>query len=171
MNPPNVQVPQNQIGQTVQVSINVTDVTNLWRWWVSIQWNPQVLNLTSISEGPFLKSVGATLFTSAIDNQTAIKNGLLPEAFCGLESATGATGSGVLANVNFTALAPGASSISLKVLGLSAYQNGSLVEIPNQVINGNFVVVPEIQGWLFLIAPLAATAALIILKKKQLLRR
>jgi hypothetical protein len=167
VDPPSVRVPQNQIGGTFQVGINVTNVNNLWQWAMSIQWNPQVLNLTGITEGSFLKSVGSTIYTSQITNSTAIKSGFLPQVACDLLSAYGANGSGVLADLTFVALAPGTSNITVNILALTTY---SQAQISSQVANGDVVVLPEFQGWILPIISLTATAVLIVLRKKRLLR-
>src|SRR5271157_4117538 len=51
------------VGDTIQVNIYVSNVQNLWSWDVKdLRFDPSVLNLTQITQGPFLDSAGATLF-------------------------------------------------------------------------------------------------------------
>ena len=42
-------------GNNFRVSINVTDVTDLWAWQANISFNPSQVNFTGATEGPFLR--------------------------------------------------------------------------------------------------------------------
>lgn len=93
---PAIYTAQN-IGETFSINITITNVQDLWSWKVSITWEPDVLSLVSgPSEGPFLKSVGATLFYF-----TTPKNGSIDEIRSTLWSNTGASGNGTLATLVF----------------------------------------------------------------------
>jgi len=52
INPSEVEVPE---GNNFRVSINVTDVTDLWAWQANISFNPSQVNFTGATEGPFLR--------------------------------------------------------------------------------------------------------------------
>jgi hypothetical protein len=86
-----------KIGEEFTINITIANVQDLWSWKVRITWERSVLSLVSgPSEGPFLKSIGATLFLS-----TPPKNGSINEIDCTLMSDTGANGSGTLATMVF----------------------------------------------------------------------
>ena len=54
-----------QVNQVFQISITISNVQGLWGWAVDVNYNPQILNLTKVTEGNFLTSqVGTTLFFS-----------------------------------------------------------------------------------------------------------
>jgi len=89
--------PPPDIGNTFNVTLQIADVTNLWGWAVHLAWNTSILEMVGAPiEGPFLQP--STLFTAAPPNNI---NGEIPDMACGRTSATGATGSGVLANMTF----------------------------------------------------------------------
>jgi hypothetical protein len=56
------------IGQNITVNIDVSNVTDLYGWEFKLGWNNTVLELLNVTEGPFLKSNGATFFTSKINS-------------------------------------------------------------------------------------------------------
>jgi PKD repeat protein len=88
----------HSIGENFTISINVTNVQNLWSWSVGISWDPNVLNLISKPrEGPFLKANGGnTIFL----NTTAV-NGTMNELSSTLTPISEVSGSGVLATLAF----------------------------------------------------------------------
>ena len=54
------------IGEYITIDVNVADVTGLssWEFWLS--WDNTVLEYSSITEGPFLQSVGPTYFVTKL---------------------------------------------------------------------------------------------------------
>jgi hypothetical protein len=164
IDPSSYTVSQAQIGTTFQININITDVTNLWSWKVRLNWNPDVLNVTGVTEGPFLKSVGTTLFPPPPQ-----RPGYLTEIDSTLLSPSSANGSGVLVTVTFEALAAGQSAITINETQL--LQPDGSTEIPFTVSNGQVVVLPEFPNLLFLVFILAATTAVILIKKLPKLTR
>ena len=49
------------VGQIIEVNVTIDNVQELWGWdFVNITFNPSVLNLTQVVEGPLLKSGGTT---------------------------------------------------------------------------------------------------------------
>ena len=155
---------QSQIGTSFQINISISDVTNLWSWKVRLNWNPDVLNVTNVDEGPFLKSVGLTLFPPPPQ-----RNGYLTEVSCTLLSLSSASGDGVLATVTFQVLASGQSDITLNETELLQPGSGH-PQINCTINNGQITVVPEFPGWSFLAITFAATILMAILTKKRLAR-
>ena len=126
------------VGDTVIVKIEVSDVTDLYVFQFDITFDPTVLEAVSISEGDFLSSHGTTTgLAGTIDNTL----GTITGTTCALTGATGATGSGTLATITFNALADGTSNIVLSNVVLS---NSSASEIPSTSEDGSVTVVTGI---------------------------
>jgi chitodextrinase len=86
-----------EIGEEFSINITIANVHDLWCWKAGIKWDPDVLSpIGGPSEGPFLKSVGATQFLS-----TPPKNGSIEAISCTLLSDIGASGNGTLATLVF----------------------------------------------------------------------
>jgi PKD repeat protein len=87
----------HSVGENFTINIVVTDVQNLWSWCVGISWDPNTLSLIgNPREGPFLRAKGQTLFLPL----PAI-NGTIKELSSTLLSLASASGSGVLATLDF----------------------------------------------------------------------
>jgi hypothetical protein len=103
------------VGETFTVNITVTDITeeeSLYGWECSkITFNPSIINVVNVTEGPFLKDTGySTFFSKKIDNTTGTVKAL------GVISElpfppTGASGSGTLATIIFKAVGQGATGL------------------------------------------------------------
>jgi hypothetical protein len=134
-----------QVGQTFQVNIIVTDVTDLWAWAFRINWNPQILNITNVTEGPFLQGAGQTFFLWPGLTAAAIHEGYMADISAVLMSQSDSVnGSGVLATVTFKVLASGTSTITINQTLLTTYDN----PIPHTTIGG-YVTIPvtfPVQG-------------------------
>ncbi len=113
VDPVSTTVQNAKIGQTIQVTLNITDVKNLWGWELdNLTYNPQVLNLTQVSEGPFLKSGGPTFFISTNGVPETYRGDLINTMAAINENKT-AQGSGVLVTLKFTVIAAGTSPITI----------------------------------------------------------
>jgi hypothetical protein len=158
-------VSEAQIGGIIQLNITVANVTNLWGWKVRVNWNPQVLNLSQIQEGSFLKNAGSTLFVWPGLSSPTINEGYMPEVTCGLFTATGTNGSGILATFSFKVLTSGVSAVSMNETQLlepgSPHQ-----EISHTVVDGEVTVIPEFN--IATIVPLfmIVSAFLIVISRK-----
>ena len=137
VSPSSLQISGSQIGQTVQVTIEVENVANLWQWVTGLVWDPAVFNLTGIQEGPFLKSAGSTFYLVA---PADYDNGILPEVSSTLLSTASVDGSGVLATVTFEVLAAEPTTIQLTDTSLTESGTGH-PEISHVVVNGDVTVV------------------------------
>ncbi len=110
----------NPIGTNVYFDIYISSAQNVWAWVMpTVTWNPAVLQLTQVVEGPWLKnnvpggdptdfSGGAS---SLFDNTHGDINGGLAEAIVGSDQA--ATSAGVVATLRFQISGYGTSSINI----------------------------------------------------------
>jgi len=98
------------LGSNLTINIKVSQITDLYAWNLTLYWNPAILEAKNITEGPFLKSAGTTVFSPPEINQTG---GYL-NANCSLvDLVPGANGTGTIANITFQVKARGQSRISL----------------------------------------------------------
>jgi hypothetical protein len=117
-----------QPGQTVEINITVSDVTDLSSCRVNLAWDPNVLTVTTggtvgwrdtstgirygIREGPFFKQfTNSTQFLANKVNNVAGNITALYDSIT--EPGMGATGSGVVMIVNFTCVQSGPVSIRI----------------------------------------------------------
>lgn len=63
VDPPSVRDPTLVSGHVFTVNISIADVKDLYAFQFELKWNGPVLNVTKITEGPFLKQA-AKLFSS-----------------------------------------------------------------------------------------------------------
>lgn len=117
-------------GTTFSLAINVGGVSNLSGFQFSFSFNPAVISATSITAGSFLS--GGTFAGGVIDNTAGMIS---------LTTGNGgtATGSGTLAVIFFTALAPGASGLNLSNVVLL---DASGRPINFSISNGSITVTP-----------------------------
>jgi len=158
-------IPEVDIGKTFTIKINITEVTNLWSWKVNLSWNPSVLKVVSVTEGPFLKDQASpTLFTVTPWDPA---KGYIPEISCVSLAvpAKTASGSGTLATITFNATAPGDSYVNLTNTRLIGPPPAK-PEISHTVENGTVTVIPEFTTFTILAIFLIATTAVAIAAKK-----
>jgi hypothetical protein len=138
------------VGDTFVVPIRVSGAVSLESWQFDLAFDPSLLQANSVTEGPFLAVGGpdTTLFIpGAIDNTTGIVS-LVAASFVGSDPYP--SGDGILAEVEFTALANGLSPLTLSAVFLSFVDlefiigNGAVcvggASLPDCEINGT---VPE----------------------------
>ena len=112
VDPSSILLQNAEIGQTIQVNINVTNVRNLWGWELNyLTFNPKVLNLTQVQEGPFLKTGGPTFFITTLNDTNWLQAGILPSTNEAINVNATAHGSGVILSLTFAVLAAGTSPI------------------------------------------------------------
>jgi hypothetical protein len=163
VDPPIYTVTQDQIGTTFTLNVNITDVASLWGWGFRLNWNPDILNVTKVQEGSFLKSAGGTLFVPPHR-----ETGYLWDIGDALLVPSTANGSGILFTVTCVALAKGQSDITLNETRLERLDQ---TQIPNTVSNGQVTVVPEYPDLLILGIIFAGATAVILVKKRPKLTR
>lgn len=119
VNPTNTQLTAAYIGQTVQVNITVSNVHGLWGWEITdIRFNPSVLTLTNVLEGPFLQTGGQTFFLWTSNSSESFSKGDIPDIDDALAAYSGISGSGVLVTLIFQVIAEGNSPITLTTVSL-----------------------------------------------------
>jgi cohesin domain-containing protein/PEP-CTERM motif-containing protein len=107
---------------------------DLTSWQFDLSFTPSVLQANSVTEGPFMSSFGATLFVpGVIDNGTGLISGV---ADFYVDLPPNPSGSGVLANIEFQALAVGVSPLTLSNVFLNLDDSGFLT------VNGLVTVGP-----------------------------
>jgi hypothetical protein len=160
------------VGLTFSVNITVESVENLYGYQFKLYYSNDVLNGTSVSEGPFLKTGGvSTLFSVATftDNYNAT-NGLA-DVFCLRtdSNAPGVNGSGTLATVTFKST----STDGPKILHLDEVElsDPTPASIPFTAADGEVTVVPEFPVALPLPLFAVSTLLAIILRKRAVNRR
>lgn len=138
------------VGDTVSLNINITDVTDLYSFQFDIGFSPSILSATSITEGPFLPSGGSTFFLpGTIDNVAGL---ISFNAGTLIGTIAGVNGGGVLAQVNFSAIGAGTSSVNLSGVTLldSSLQDISADLVAGSVqVQGGAVPEPGIGSLLF----------------------
>jgi len=143
--PNSTELQSAQIGQTVDVNISVTNVRNLWGWELdNLTFNPKVLNLTQVQEGPFLKTGGSTFFVTTLSATNWVQLGIVPSTNEAIYTNSTVNGGGVILTLKFTVLSAGVSPIiingSNNVSGTSAitlYNNHEYEYQPNTTTGDN----------------------------------
>jgi hypothetical protein len=125
-------------GDVFGLAVNITDVSDLFAFQFDLGFAPAVLSSTSITEGLFLFGGGSTFFIpGTIDN---VSGAIIATADTLIGTISGVSGSGTLAEVQFTTLAPGTSSVTLSNVQLL---DSSLSPIAFTTAEGKVDVVPE----------------------------
>jgi hypothetical protein len=140
------------VGQTFSVNINVTNIAapyNFTCWQLNLYYLNGILNCTSATEGPFLKSGGSpygTSFSSTINNNYNSTYGQL-SALCYIygNSSYAVVGSGVIMTVTFRAVGGGNTALTLSDIVLGDGEIPS-EEIPYTVTNGTVSVTGATYG-------------------------
>ncbi len=129
------------VGDTFDILISISSPVEVDSWQFDLSFTPSLLKANSVTEGPFLSSSGAklTLFTPGVINNVAGAISLVADSFSDLPP--GPTGSGVIADINFTALAPGVSPLTLSNVFLNDLDSGFQTTNGQVTIRG--AAVPE----------------------------
>lgn len=117
------------------IDINVRNVVNLYSWELKLYYNNEILNATSVIEGPFLNSSGPTSFQIKEFNDNFNATHGLVWVACALLAPHPVSGNGTLATVRFHVEALGESVLGLSDTILSDPWGMS---IPHEVIDGYF---------------------------------
>ena len=97
------------INSVFKIDLNVSEVTDLYLWVVTIEWNPSIIEFQSYTEGPFLKAGGTTAIMDA-----GVSPGKLNRLVCTvLGPVSGVDGSGSLVTFTFKAMSLGTTPISI----------------------------------------------------------
>ncbi len=117
-------------GQEFSVALEVKDVENLYSAPLFIKYDPALLELINLNEGSFLKQDGqSTVFSSSPNRTTG-------QIIVGYKQGTGgkgASGSGVLFNLNFKALAEGETTLEVNRVNFRNPEGARLQVAPEAV--------------------------------------
>jgi len=119
------------IGQDFTISINISDIADLYGWQLRLRWNATVLSAVNATEGSFLRKGGDTLFVSKINNTA----GHIIIDCTLLGDQPGVSGKGQLATIQFQVKERGACSLDLYD---SILLNSSEQTITHTVRDGQF---------------------------------
>jgi hypothetical protein len=109
-------------GATFTVPITVYDVTDLNFWQFDLSYNSSIVTANSVTEGPFMSTFGATLFTPGVIDNTGGLISLVADAYVDLPP--NPSGGGVLAYVEFTSVSWGESPLNLSNVSLNLSDKG-----------------------------------------------
>ena len=139
-------------GQTFNVTVVVTNVTDLYSWSIMIHFNSTILNASSLTRGPFLETAGPTNWQlweishpgepyGIIDNTEGfiiVGDALMPP----YPPPGEATGNGTLVTITFLVKAEGITKLSFDedptFTSLSTVEEGIKVPIPHYAVYGVF---------------------------------
>ncbi|NVM22910.1 MAG: hypothetical protein HWN68_14145 [Desulfobacterales bacterium] len=130
-----------EVGEAFAVDITVADITSdesLYGWEFRMSFDPNILNATSVVEGPFLKTVGDTswgMMAPKIDNYRGWVNA--SDALWTYPP-QGATSSGVLCNITFQVKAEGKTSLNFNRTELFTYDGDWIVPMDHGAVDGFF---------------------------------
>jgi hypothetical protein len=152
------------VGSNVTLDVNIANVTDLYAFQFDLSFAPGLLSAASIVEGSFLPGGGATFFIpGTIDN---VGGTVASTADTLLGPGPGVDGSGTLAILTLTGLAPGTSAIDLSNVFLL---DSNLNPIDARLQSGSVTVsspttpVPEPNTFVLL---MAGVGVLIFLRRK-----
>jgi hypothetical protein len=155
------------VGLTFSVNVTVEGVDNLYGYEFKLYYPNDVLNGTSVTEGPFLKTGGvSTLFSVAKFTDTYNATHGLLNVFClrTQSDAPGVNGSGTLATIKFKST----STNGPRVLHLADVElsDPTPAAIPFTAADGEVTVVPEFPVALTLPLLVVSTLLAIMLRKR-----
>jgi hypothetical protein len=136
------------LGSVSPVSVTIS-VSGLYSFQFDISYDPAVLQLVSVNEGPFLGTAGSTFFIpGTIDNNVGTAQ-FTADTIVG--PSPGASGSGALAVLKFHGVRLGTSPLQISnVTLLDAGLNNIAFTIQNSPLT---VAIPEPGSWLLTIVP------------------
>jgi hypothetical protein len=122
------------IGSTFTVQVNVANVQGLYGDVFGMSWPNAVVHVTSIAEGPFLKSAGGSTLNPATSIDNTGTTGSFPSLFNDvLLDSHVASGSGTLATVTFQIVGFGSGSISITSTRLVSDGSGTNIPVATQM--------------------------------------
>ena len=163
--PSTIEVPEANV--SFLVDITITNAVDIRAWNMTVTWNPEILELNSVTEGDFLTSVGSTDFRAAAPslllNSNELDSGAIQDFSNALFFAPGANGDGVLASLTFTSLRHGTCDLMLDDTLLTGFTGEPL--IAHNLNDGEVIVIPEFQTWMFAPILLFITIFMVFIKK------
>ena len=118
------------------IPIAIEDALGLTSWQIDLSFDPAIVAVNQVSEGAFLasfSSLGGTIFVPGIIDNGAGVISLIAGMYADLAPLP--SGSGVLANIEFVALAPGVSPLLFSNVFLNGLDQGFAIA-PGQITVG-----------------------------------
>jgi len=134
IDPPIVVDASLQPGSVFRINISIIQAIEVYAWSLNMSWDPALLNVTSVEEGPFLNR---SAYDTTFNKQTLQEEGLL-YANCSLfgePPEVAASGNGTLVSVNFLVEAVGSTVLELLDTRLLNYEGTGVFHVAN---NGYF---------------------------------
>ena len=129
------------MGDTFTLHLNAENITDLAGWQADITFDPEVLEVTEVNEGDFLKTDGsATFFQEGTIDNTAGRITTLSSA---LISESGVSGTGTLLSVIFRAKAGGKTQITLDSFEFGSITSDIIPSIPPNIT----IIVGDYPAW------------------------
>ena len=142
-----------EVGGTFTINVTIADVTianslnGIYMWEFGMNFDPSVLNATSVMEGPFLKNAGYptswNMMPPQINNYEgtiAASNNLMFYP----ENSQGALGSGVLCNITFQVRDIGRTTLGFYKTKLETYVGGPILPVVHTKSPGFFTNVHDV---------------------------
>jgi hypothetical protein len=124
---------QGKVGDNIQVQLRIKDGRNVFAWAIDqLDFNPDILQGVSVSQGTYLSSRGGTLWGAGVFDNV---NGTLHDVYCTLMgSVPSAWGDGVLATITFHVI--GSGDFLLDIAQFELVRKGGTEGMPYIVIDG-----------------------------------
>jgi hypothetical protein len=129
------------VGDTFTIPISIADAVDLTSWQFDLVFDPTIVTANSVTEGPFMSSFGTTLFSPGVIDNTAGLISLVTDSYVDLPP--NPSGDGVLANIDFTALAPGVSPLTFSNVFLNLSDQGFEISNGQITVTGASQPIPE----------------------------
>jgi hypothetical protein len=142
------------VGGSINVTVSVADIADLFAWQFSLQFDPSILQASSIAAGSFLSGSGPTLFIPGTIDNDAGRIGFIIETMQGF--VPGASGSGALAQIGFDVVGAGTTALNF---GDVVFLDSLLADIPLTVQAGSVTAVPEPASMLLMALGVAGLLA------------
>jgi hypothetical protein len=99
------------IGSFPEIAIEIAGISDLYAFQLSLSYDPSIVAAQTVIEGGFLPAGGTTIFIPGSINNMMGNITFIVDSLVG--DIPGATGSGILSEITFEALAPGTTLITL----------------------------------------------------------
>jgi Cohesin domain len=123
------------VGEIFSLDIEVSGVNDLYAFQLDVDYTPSVLSAVGVTEGTFLLTAGATFFVPGTIDNVGGSISFIADTLIG--AVAGVSGDGVLAEIEFTAVGPGSSPISISN---EILLDSNLNVITDSVVGGSVTV-------------------------------
>jgi hypothetical protein len=101
------------IGTTVNIDVYISGASNVWGWEIpTLTWNPAVLTLETVTEGPWLETGGATFFSAPGAINAGSISGGIADAVKTNTPSSGETSAGVMVTLGFITAGYGTTTLT-----------------------------------------------------------